>query len=412
MFEDEVEAVLGEGLLFNTDAELEHVLKSLLPGFVMFDEGVVFEGVAGTFDVLFFEGMGGVHEVVVEDVLGGDPEVMGLGDAEVAVDVGGLTGTNFKGAVDVAVTVGIAVGKGEDGEVLVVGEAADKPSAGPGGDAAHGDEDAVGFLEVAMVDKALEQGGGFDDEDKLGFALEAEMLDAGGDAPGAGAELEAVDGDVLAGGGILVDDGDGSANVAATLFGDVAELFAIDAEHSLDVVEEGVAFGLLVEPAFAPAFRVVIDFAFACDVVLVEEVILGGGEQSHGLGEGLDGVVGEGAGGDLVEDLEVAALDVVFHVGQGTDGEGHRGLLALFDDVVANGLSGVHDFAGGGLFGDDVWGGFGCFHVFFFQRKGAKEREGTQRGEGKNLMSIHDTMDSIFKVCFAKIDDQAEFLLG
>ena len=56
--EDEVQAVLGEGLLLDADTELEHVVQGVLPFLVVADEGIVLEGVVGAFDVGFFERVG------------------------------------------------------------------------------------------------------------------------------------------------------------------------------------------------------------------------------------------------------------------------------------------------------------------------------------------------------------------
>ena len=47
--------------------------------------------------------------------------------------------------------------EGEDGELLIVGQATDEAATGARRDAAHGDEDAVGGLPVTMVDETLEE---------------------------------------------------------------------------------------------------------------------------------------------------------------------------------------------------------------------------------------------------------------
>ena len=140
------------------------------------------------------------------------------------------------------------------------------------------------------------------------------MLDPRRDAPRAAAELRAVDPDGFAGGRVLVDYHQRAGDIATAFLGDVTQLFAVDGQHGLDVVEESVTFRLFIEPAFTPTLAVVIHLTLTGDVVFVQQVVLGRGQEPHRLGKGLDGVIGQGAGGGATEDLEVPPFNVVLHV--------------------------------------------------------------------------------------------------
>ncbi len=343
-----------EGLLLDADTELEHQFQRRLPFLVMPDERVVLQCVLRALDIYIFQRMRRIFQLEVLDIPRGHSKVMGLRHAEVAINVRRLTGTDLECAVDIAIAVRIAVGEGKNGNFLIVHEAADESAAGTRRHTAHGNENAVRFFVVAVVNKTLEKRGCFDHEDHLRLALKPEVFHARGDAPRAGTELGAVNLDVLARRGVHVNDYQRAADIAAALFRDVSELLAVDREHGFHVVEQRIAFGLLVEPAFAPALAVVIDFALARDVVLVQQVVLRGGQQAHGLRERFDGVVGQRAGGGLVEDFEVSALEVVLHIGQRPDREAHGRLPVLLHNVRMHFARNINNLLRGGFFGHHV----------------------------------------------------------
>ena len=74
-----------------------------------FKKRVVFDGVLGTFFILFFQGVCG--QVVVPDVLGRDTQKFGMRHAKEFVDVGGISGADFHGSVDIGIPVRITVGE-------------------------------------------------------------------------------------------------------------------------------------------------------------------------------------------------------------------------------------------------------------------------------------------------------------
>ena len=123
----------------------------------MLDERVVFQGVLGAFDIHIFQRMRGILQAKIKDVLRGHPQIMRLRHTEEPVDVGRLAGAHLQGPVNVAVSVGIAVGEHQHRKLLVIGQAPDKPAAGPGGHPAHGNQDALGLLVIPVMDKALEE---------------------------------------------------------------------------------------------------------------------------------------------------------------------------------------------------------------------------------------------------------------
>jgi len=106
--------------------------------------------------------------------------------------------------------------------------------------------------------------------------LEAELLDLWRDAVGAGAEAGAVNSDFVAGEGVLVYDDESPCDGAAVFVGDEADLLAVEAEHGLQVVHDGVAFGLFLECGLAPGLRAVVCLSLVDDVVVLD----------HGFREG------------------------------------------------------------------------------------------------------------------------------
>ena len=80
-----------------------------------------------------FSGVG--RQVVGLDVVGRDTQELGLWDAEVFVEVGGVAAADLQRAVDVEIAVRVAVGEDVDGQLMAVGKAADEPPAGPAGHA-------------------------------------------------------------------------------------------------------------------------------------------------------------------------------------------------------------------------------------------------------------------------------------
>ena len=139
LFDDEVEAVLGESLLLSTNAHLDHLPERFGPRFVLNKEGVIFEGVFGPLDVDIVELMGRIFEFIVDDVLGSQAQIMSLGHAEEAIDMGSVAGADLERAVDIGHPVGVAIGEGINGDALFVGETSDKSPGRTGGDPAHGD---------------------------------------------------------------------------------------------------------------------------------------------------------------------------------------------------------------------------------------------------------------------------------
>ena len=51
---------------------------------------------------------------------------------------------------------------------------------------------------------------------------------------------------------MLVDDDEGADGAAAVVVGDEAELLAVDAEHRLNIVHDGVGLWLLLELRLVP----------------------------------------------------------------------------------------------------------------------------------------------------------------
>ena len=215
-----------------------------------------------------------------------------------------------------------------------------------------------------MVHEALEQRRGFHHQHQLGLRLEPQVFHPRRNAPRAAAQLRAVDLHVRARLRILVDHRDLAADVAAALLGDVAQLLAVHAQHGLDVVQQRVALRLLVEPAFAPALAVVIHFALAGDVVLVQQVVLRRRQQPHRLRERLDGVVGQRPRRLLAQDLEMPALGVELHVRQRPHRKAHFRLPVLLHDVVVDFPRHFHDLPRRGFLRHH----FGRLGVFFAHR--------------------------------------------
>src|SRR3990172_6498983 len=169
-----IKPVLGQGLLFRTDAHLYHLLEGLLPLLVVEYEGVVLQGVLGTLDVHLLQGMGG--ELVIYDVLRGNAQIPCGGDTEIFIYMGGVPGAYLEGTVYVANTVGVAVHKGIDRYLLLFGEPSDKATAGPGGHSTHGDQYTVGLLPVGMFGQSLEHTGRLYCQDEFGVRLKLQVL--------------------------------------------------------------------------------------------------------------------------------------------------------------------------------------------------------------------------------------------
>jgi len=205
----------------------------------------------------------------------------------------------------------------------------------------------VGLPEAVLVE-ALPDGVLLDMEDEVGVdirKLDDLGLADGGDGVAARAHASAVD--LVAG----VDDGD-VADHGAALFGEDMELFAECAEGDLEVFEDLVGLGLVVEGFFFGALdgvEALVEHAaeaggFAlgdevADALAVEECL----HEEACLAE-----VEELAGGAGGAHLEDAAGLVPFGVGGGAGGDIELGLASGeggFDDGVGEGLEG-----GGGFF--------------------------------------------------------------
>ena len=77
--------MLGEGLLLDALAHIQHLGEGKLPGLVMLNKRIVLQGVLGAFDVNGLEGMGG--QFVIDNILGGDAKITGSGDAKVLIQM-------------------------------------------------------------------------------------------------------------------------------------------------------------------------------------------------------------------------------------------------------------------------------------------------------------------------------------
>jgi len=194
------------------------------------------------------------------------------------------------------------------------------------------------LLPEAVLVEALPDGVFFDMEDELGIdilELDDIGLADGGDGVAAGAHFSAVD--LVA----VVDDGD-VADHGAAFLGEDVEFFAERSEGDLEVFEDAVGFGLVVEGFFLGAFDGVEG--------LVEhpaegECFVGVEQLVHGFGveEGLHELaclaeVEELTGADGVAHLEDALFGVPVGVGSGADRDIHLGL--------GTGVDGIDDVLG------------------------------------------------------------------
>jgi len=86
-FDDVVEAMLGEGLLFHTHPHLQHLFDSIPPWFVILDKRVVLEGILGAFDVHFLERVRRVLKFEINNILRRHAQVRRLRHTEEPVQV-------------------------------------------------------------------------------------------------------------------------------------------------------------------------------------------------------------------------------------------------------------------------------------------------------------------------------------
>ena len=193
------------------------------------EEGVVLQGVLCALDVDGLQLVRRVFELEVDDVLGRDPEELGLGHAEEAVDVRRVARAHLEGPVDVRDAVGVAVDEAIDGDLLRVREASNEAAGRARRHPRELDQDALAGLPELVIVQALEHASRLDGEDELCVGLKLQVLDRVGDGVGARAEGGAVDADGLPRLSVSVDDDEVPRDGAAVLLGVVAELLAAEA---------------------------------------------------------------------------------------------------------------------------------------------------------------------------------------
>ena len=179
--------------------------------------------------------------------------------------------------------------------------------------------------------EALKKRRRLDDQNEVGFTFESQLLHTRGNAPCPGTQFGAIYFHKFASHRVLVDNGQRPGHIATTFFGDVTELLTVDGQHGFHVVQQGITFRLLIKATGTPALAIVINLALSRDVVLVQKVHFGGCHEPHGLREGLDCVVGEGAFGHFPKNLEMPALEVIFHIRKGSHRKSHAGFFAFQD---------------------------------------------------------------------------------
>ena len=223
----------------------------------------------------------------VDDILWRDAQETRPRHAQEAVDVSRIAGAYLERAVNIGKAVGVAIDEAVDRQVLLVGKQADEAPRGAGRDPAHLDDDASRGFPKPVIVEALKHAAGFDREHESRIGAESQMFDRARDAVGAAAQIGAVDLDGRSGRGISVDHGQPTRDRAAVGFRVEAQLFPrqpVHRRHGLDVVHDGVRFGLFVEAAISPVLADVIDLALGGEVVMLDHRSRGR-HQAQGLRE-------------------------------------------------------------------------------------------------------------------------------
>ena len=299
-----------------------------------------------------------VGEFAAVVVHGADAHELGVGDGQAF----GLEGQGDRALLDDRVDVvppGVAVEQAVDGQVVLLVEAVEQAADAAGGLAGALGEDAVVLFPEAVLVEALPDGVLFDVQDEVGLdvlELEDVGLADGGDAVAAGAHASAVD--LVA----VVDDGD-VADHGAALLGEDMEFLAERAEGDLEVFEDGVGLGLVVEGFFLGALdgvqAGVEHAAEAGGLVLLDEV-----DDPVGVDQGLHELAGlaeveELAGVGGVAHAEDAGLLVPLGVGRGPGGDLEGG-LDIGEGGGDHAVGEAVDAPGGVLVAGGAVGGFGA----------------------------------------------------
>ena len=318
MFDHIVEIMHGERLLLGPDAHVQQLLDRIPPRLIMLHEGIVLQGVCSPFDVDLFERMRG--QLVVHDVLRGHAEERSGGHTEITVDVSGVARADLECAVDVEHAVRIAVHECIDGKLELVGESPDKTPTGPRGHAPHRNKNAIGRAPVAVLDETLKHARGLYGQNEFSLGLEFQVLDRDRDGVRSRTEFGTVDTQGFAAVRLAVDHDELAGDLAALFFGDESELLAIDLEQSLDIVDDGIRFRLLIEARLVPVLGDVVGLSLGHDFVVFDER-LGLGHHPKRLGECLDRGDGERAGLFFTLEFEETLFRMVLDVTQGPQRE-------------------------------------------------------------------------------------------
>ncbi|OIQ63468.1 hypothetical protein GALL_549900 [mine drainage metagenome] len=159
------------------------------------------------------------------------------------------------------------------------------------------------------------------------------MFDRARDAVGPAPEVGAVDLDGFSGRGVPVNHGEATRDRAAVGFRVEAQLLPrqpVHRRHGLDVVHDGVRFGLFVEAAIPPVLADVIDLALGGEVIMLDHRP-GGGHQTEGLRERSRGAYRQRTRLARIAKLEIAFRLVINDVVKTTDRKPDVRQLAVRD---------------------------------------------------------------------------------